>query len=520
MTETPPSCRDIFLSHSHRSIDKDFVRQLAGDIEDKMYQDRQLWTWVDEAEIRPGQSVPAMIEKGLGMSRFFGIIMTPAYFHSESGWTDAEWHSALHQDPDNRQAKIIPLLVEDCPFIPYLLKHLSVIDFRYKNYRSALEKLLAVLREEPLPRPIAHRGQLITSGGQINRQTLISERAVPQADPDVVNERLYCNLLPVEHLPKTVYVGRIADRLRKIRKHGTESLPTKQELKDEIQKAQMEAGVEKPFMPAFRVIEDNIVTFHDLEAAENPFATVIEEDGVAPEQTGDWLLDEDERNIITSLLNMALDRHAIRQGLVADGQRGKKRFFFMPKNGKEHTVTWVPLKNKAGRTVAKPCYTSDGELLFWRHLGAYLKMIYLADKFYLHLVPTWVLTEDGQQIRRGPRVGPLVIKWTGKERNMAVLYHVRFWAMMLGKGPGPISVIAGDQRLGIDKVPAFIEQAYGIEYDQRDLLRQLDDEAALIEAKEEELADMETDRILSQTEDREKFREDQKLDETDETEKD
>ena len=91
---------------------------------------------------------------------------------------------------------------------------------------------------------------------------------------------------------------------------------------------------------------------------------------------------------------------------------------------------------------------------------------------------------------------------------------------MLGKGPGPISIIAGDQRLGIDKVPAFIKQAYGIEYDQRDLLRQLDDEAALIEAKEEELADMETDRILSQTEDGERFKEDQKLDETDETEKD
>ena len=414
------------------------------------------------------------------------------------------------------RAKIIPLLVQDCPFIPYLLKHLSMIDFRGRNYRPALEKLLAVLREEPLPRPIAHRGQLITSGGQINRQTLISERAVPQADPDVVNERLYCNLLPVGHLPKTVYVGRIADKLRKTRKNGTESLPTKQELKDEIREGQMEMGIEKPFMPAFRMVEDRIITFHDLEAADNPFTTIIEEDGVGLGSTEDWLLEEDERNVITSLLNMALDRHAIRQGLVADKQKGKNRFFFPPKNGEEHIITWVPRKNKAKRSVAKPCYNSDGELLFWRHIGAHLKMLCLADKFYLHLAPTWVITEDGQQIQRGPRVGPLIIKWTGKERNMAVLYHVRFWAAILGKGRGPISVTAGDQRLDIDKVPAFIEQAYGIEYDQKDLLRQLDDEAALIEAKEEELADMETDRILSQTEDaRVEFEEDQKLDETD-----
>ena len=217
MTKTPTSFRDIFLSH--RSVDKDFVRRLASDIEAEMYRDRQLWTWVDEAEIRPGQSIPGMIEKGLAMSRFFGIIMTPAYFQSESGWTDAEWHSILHQDPDNRRAKVIPLLVEDCPFIPFLLKHLNTIDCRgNRNYKSALEQLLSVLREEPLPRPIAHRGQLISSAGRIERQTLVSERAVPQADPDVVNEKLYCNLLPVEHLPKTIYVGLIAKRLRKIKK--------------------------------------------------------------------------------------------------------------------------------------------------------------------------------------------------------------------------------------------------------------------------------------------------------------
>ena len=516
MTRNSPASRDIFLSHS--SEDKGFVRKLAGRIEAEMYQGRQLWTWVDEAEIKPGQSIPGMIEKGLEMSRFFGVVMTPAYFQSKSGWTDAEWHSALHQDPDNRQAKIIPLLVEDCPFIPYLLRHLSFIDFRGRNYKQALKKLLAELREESLPRPIAHRGQLITGGGEIDRRTLISERAVPQAAPDVVNERLYCNLLPVEHLPKTLYIGRINDRLRKPRKDGTKSLPTKRELKEEIRQAQMEARVKKPFMPAFRLIENNLVTFYDLEAGDNPFTAVIEEDEVSSETTEDWLLDEGERNVITSLLNMALDRHVIRQGLVADKQKGKNRFFFPPKNGEKHIITWIPRKNRAKRAVAKPCYSSDGELLFWRHIGAYLKMICLADKFYLHLASTWVITEDGHQIQRGPRVGPLVIKWTGKERNMAVLYHVRFWAAILGKGRGPISITAGDQRLDIDKVPAFIEQAYGIEYDQRDLLRLLDDEAALIEAKEDELADMETDRILSQTEgEREEFKEDQKLDEANAT---
>jgi hypothetical protein len=100
--------RDIFLSH--RSTNKDFVRRLAADIEVEEFQSRHLLTWVDEAEIRPGQSVPGMVNQGLESSRFIGLVMTPDYFQSESGWTDAEWHAALHTDPDNRRARIIPLL--------------------------------------------------------------------------------------------------------------------------------------------------------------------------------------------------------------------------------------------------------------------------------------------------------------------------------------------------------------------------------------------------------------------------
>jgi hypothetical protein len=127
------SRRDIFLSH--RSVDKDFVRRLAAHIEASTFQNRRLSAWLDEAEIRPGQSVPGMVNQGLEHSRFIGLVMTPAYFESESGWTDAEWHAALHMDPDNRRARIIPLIAADCPYIPYLLRHLRAIDLRAGNYK-------------------------------------------------------------------------------------------------------------------------------------------------------------------------------------------------------------------------------------------------------------------------------------------------------------------------------------------------------------------------------------------------
>jgi hypothetical protein len=188
---------DIFLSHC--SADKDFVRKLAADIGTVTFEGRHLKTWVDEGEIRPGESVVKLINQGLEASRFIGLVMTPAYFQSESGWTDAEWHSAVHVDPDNRRALIIPMLAADCPYIPVLLRHLLRIDLRGSKYLQGLDTLTRILRNEPLPRPTPYRGQLLNPMGMIDRVTLIAERAVPQADPDAISEHLYCNLLPVQN---------------------------------------------------------------------------------------------------------------------------------------------------------------------------------------------------------------------------------------------------------------------------------------------------------------------------------
>ncbi len=484
--------RDIFLSH--RSVNKEFVRRLAGDIEAEIYQSRHLKTWVDEAEIRPGQSIPNMVNQGLENSRFIGLVMTPDYFQSDSGWTDAEWHAALHIDPDNRRARIIPLLVTDCPYIPYLILHLRAIDFRGK-YARGLQELLTVLKDEPLPRPVTYRGQLVAPGGKISRETLLAERAVPQADPDAVSERLYCNLLPLETLPKYVYSAPIADDLCGRRKNGTKILPSKQDLKDVIREAQIESGAEKPFVPAFRTVEENIISFHDLESPEGPLAPIIDDERVDQIPVKEFLREEDDRKLLISLLNMSVSRHVNRVGLVADAEK-LGRFFFPPKDGGERVISWTPRKKRAQRTVAKPCL-KDGQVAFWRHLGAYLRIVFLANKFYLQITPTWVITEDGVRITGGPKVGQLIIKWTGPERNLQVLFHIRFWTSILRRSSGPISMRAGDQTIEIATVPAFVQQAYGIAQDQKDLLRLLDQEAPLIAELEDEIADEATEAELS-----------------------
>jgi len=490
------SRRDIFLSH--RSVDKQFVSKLAADIETPVANKRTLHTWLDEAEIGPGQSIPGEINRGLESSQFFGIVMTPAYFRSDSGWTDAEWHAALYTDPDNRRQRIVPLLAADCPYIPFLLRHLKAVDLRENNYRQGLQTLTALLRGEPIPRPVAHRGQLITSSGQIDRATLVAQRSVLQCDPDVVTEHLYCNLLPVERIPQYAYVAPVAHKLLRQRKDGTEALPSKAELKAAIRAAQEEAEVEHPFVPAFRVNGQDVITFHDLEAPDSPFASVIEDGAVERILSEDLLREEDGRNLLISLLNMAVSRHASRVGLVPDDTK-LYRFFFPPKEGVENVITWIPKKVKAHRTVSKPCLR-DGKVIFWRHLGAYLKIVMLAGKLYLQIIPTWVMTEDGVQVKTGPRVGALVIRWTGPERNLHVLYHVRFWTSILRRGrAGPISIRAGDQSIELSTMPAFIQQAFGIANDNRDLMGLLDREAEVIAESEDATADRAAQASLSLT---------------------
>lgn len=103
--------KDLFLSH--RSADKEFARRVAADIQAERMDGHNLRVWLDEAEISPGDSIPRVITEGLEKSRYIALFMTPSYFESASGWTDAEWHGTLHSDPDNRKGRLLPLLVKD-----------------------------------------------------------------------------------------------------------------------------------------------------------------------------------------------------------------------------------------------------------------------------------------------------------------------------------------------------------------------------------------------------------------------
>lgn len=469
--------RDVFISH--RSTDKEWVRYLAEQLETVKVAGNPVRTWVDEAEIRPGQSITGEVNKALETSRFVVLVLTPDYFQSPSGWTDAEWQAALFKDPAGRQGRVIPLLVKDCPYIPALLRHLNMIDFRDKReFQPALTRLVSTIAGEPSRTSVA-RGQLITESGTITRTSIIADRAPVQSNPDPTDEILPCNLLPVISAPEFIWVAPLAK--------GTGSDKTL--IKEQVHQ-QLTAMGEPIYTPVFALNSGNVVSFHDLGAEDGPFSMAVRSGETRRVPVASYLSTADTQRLFVSLLNMHIGRHCYssRVGLVTAPDDQRRRYFFpVDEEGKDKQFRWR--RSARPRTVAKHYRDRDGRIIFCRHLAAELPVARLGNRLFLKIMPTWLFTTDGRanSLMKGKRVGVLAMRWLGRERNVQILYHTRFWAYVLAQGRSVINVHAGDQSLLIDTQPAFVRLRFGIKDDHLNLEHMVQQVADDFDWNEEEV---------------------------------
>ncbi len=145
--DTLDESREWDLLISHRGDDLEPARSLADQLEaERHFDGRPMQVWLDDLDIRPGHSVVGSINEGLEKSRRIGLLLTPAYFESESGWVDAEWHAALHDDPAGRSGRVVPILVKHCPYIPALLRDLNMVDLRDGISGREFQRLVDLLR--------------------------------------------------------------------------------------------------------------------------------------------------------------------------------------------------------------------------------------------------------------------------------------------------------------------------------------------------------------------------------------
>lgn len=125
--------KSIFLSHT--SADKPFVRKLASDLEA-----HGIRYWLDEAEIKVGESLIEKIRLGLDEVDFVAAVLSPASIASP--WVQRELDVAMNQEIMGENIKVLPILYMPCELPGFLLGKFYSDFTDENNYTPALKRLV------------------------------------------------------------------------------------------------------------------------------------------------------------------------------------------------------------------------------------------------------------------------------------------------------------------------------------------------------------------------------------------
>jgi hypothetical protein len=126
MADDKDSKFDVFLSH--RSSDKEFVRQIAGRLEDQA----QLHPFLDEWHLVPGEPLQEQLEAALQDAQACAVFVGPSGL---SPWENEETRVILESRIKDHKIRVIPVLLpgakeETIDTLPPLLKRFLWVDFR------------------------------------------------------------------------------------------------------------------------------------------------------------------------------------------------------------------------------------------------------------------------------------------------------------------------------------------------------------------------------------------------------
>ncbi len=130
--------RKLFLSYSGR--DREYANKLARDL-----MERGIPVWLDKMELGIGDVVREKILEGIAECEYFGVLISKASLVSE--WVKGELATASWREIEKKQITIIPILIEDVPELPQLIRDRHYADFYHEGYEVALEQLVERLIE-------------------------------------------------------------------------------------------------------------------------------------------------------------------------------------------------------------------------------------------------------------------------------------------------------------------------------------------------------------------------------------
>jgi len=136
----------IFLCHS--SKDKFFVRELASKLQEKGVR-----VWLDEAEIKVGDSLTERIGNAIDKMDYFGVVLSKHSISSQ--WVQRELQIAIGKELNDKKVVVLPLLLEPVE-IPVFLRDKLYADFTTPElFNKTFPMLLKALGVKPSkPKPI------------------------------------------------------------------------------------------------------------------------------------------------------------------------------------------------------------------------------------------------------------------------------------------------------------------------------------------------------------------------------
>jgi hypothetical protein len=123
----------VFLSHNKE--DSPFVRKLKRDLEN-----HGVRCWLDEAEIKVGDSLIEKIKTGLDKVDFVAIILSPNSI--TSSWVQREMDIAMNHEISGKHIKILPIMFRHCELPDFLVGKFYADFTEEVCYENAFEKLV------------------------------------------------------------------------------------------------------------------------------------------------------------------------------------------------------------------------------------------------------------------------------------------------------------------------------------------------------------------------------------------
>lgn len=115
--------KDVFICHA--SEDKQEVAQPLF----QAFQDSNISSWYDEAEIRWGDSIPEKINQGMRTSTYVMVVLSDAFL--DKNWPEREMNAALSKEAASGEVKLLPLLVGNKQDRDAIIEHYPLLNDKF-----------------------------------------------------------------------------------------------------------------------------------------------------------------------------------------------------------------------------------------------------------------------------------------------------------------------------------------------------------------------------------------------------